>query len=545
MDDYEYHLFEEVRARRLSRRGFLRRASVLGLGLPAASAILSACGQGGGINSVPAVGPPRRGGTANVAITRPASLVDPVTLYNQGGQTTAQIAGEYLCFPRADYTLDPRLAVSWSAKRPDTWTFVLRQGVKWHDGKPFTADDVVYTMNLLTDPKVNSSALSAFKGIFSHGNIEKVDDHTVTFHLDQPFVDFPYLVSAFNFNAIILPKNYQIGDFAKGRVGTGAFVMTGYQPETGATFARNPDYWDKRYPYLDNLRLTYYADDSTIALNMQGGRENVWPIAPHQSAQALQETPNLKIIKSPSSEYRGFHMRTDQAPFDNPLVRQAVAACFDRPALVQALLGGDGELGNDHSFAPVFPVSKQAIAQIPQRKQDYALAKSLLARAGHPNGFPVTLTTEQYLEIPQYAVLAQQALKPAGINLQLNVQQQSAYYGTGNSQPWLEVPMGIVDWGARGVPSQAILPAYTSGGIWNAAHWKDPGFDRAFADLNASLDEQTRLKAAARMAAIQHDQVPAIIGYWIKNLRVTGVSIGGLAEGPANHFDPRTLWSAV
>jgi peptide/nickel transport system substrate-binding protein len=80
MNDYEYHLFEEVRARRLSRREFLRRASVSGLGLAAASTILTACGQGGGINSVPASGPPRRGGTANVAITQPASLVDPVTL---------------------------------------------------------------------------------------------------------------------------------------------------------------------------------------------------------------------------------------------------------------------------------------------------------------------------------------------------------------------------------------------------------------------------------------------------------------------------------
>lgn len=548
MDEYEYHLLEELRARRISRRRLLVRASVMGIALPTVSSILTACGQGDSTTAKPAAagsGKPRRGGTASVAITKPAAVVDPVTLYNQGGQTTAQIAGEYLCFPRADYTLDPRLAVSWSAKDPKTWTFVLRKGVKWHDGKAFTADDVVYTMNMLTDPKVNSSALSAFKGIFSHGNIEKVDDHTVTFHLDEPFVDFPYLVSSFNFNAIILPNGYQNGQFAKGRVGTGPFIMTEYQPDTGATFVRNPDYWDPRYPYLDGIKLTYYSDDSTIALNMQGGKEQVWPVAPFQDSQALLHDPNLKIIKGESSEYRALHLRTDQAPFDDVNVRRAVASCIDREALVSSLLGGFGVVGNDHSFAPVFPLSKQAVSSVPQRKQDYAAAKAALARAGHPRGLSVTLTTEQYLEIPQYAVLIKQACKQAGIDVKLNVEPQNTYYGSGDNQPWLQVPMGIVDWGARGVPSQAILPAYTSGGIWNSAHWKNPQYDSLFSQLNASLDEGTRLGVASRMAALQNDQVPAVIGYWISNLRITSAQVHGLADGPADHFDPRTLWMSA
>ena len=547
MDEYEYHLFDELRSRRLSRRGFLVRASIMGIALPTVGAILAACGQGGstgGSTSGP-VGPPQRGGTANVAITRPAALVDPVTLYNQGGQTTAQIAGEYLCFPRADYTLDPRLAVSWSAKSPDTWTFVLRQGVSWHDGSPFSADDVVATMNLLTDPSVNSSALSAFKGIFSHGNIEKVDDHTVTFHLDNPFVDFPYLVSSFNYNAIILPKNYQVGQFSKGKIGTGPFILTDYQPETGATFVRNPRYWNPQLPYLDGIKLSYYADDSTIALNVQGGQQQVWPVAPFQTAQALLQNPNLKVIKGESSEYRGLHMRTDQAPFNDVNVRQAVAACLDRDAIVASLLGGSGVAGNDHSFAPVFPLARQAVSSVPQRTQDFAAAKASLAKANLPQGFAATLTTEQYLEIPQYAVLIQQACKQAGIVITLNVEPQNTYYGSGDNQPWLQVPMGIVDWGARGVPSQSILPAFTSTGIWNAAHWHNPTFDNLFSQLNSSLDESKRLGIAARMAQLQHQEVPAVIGYWISNLRITSTRINGLAAGPADHFDPGPLWMSA
>jgi peptide/nickel transport system substrate-binding protein len=546
MDEYEYHLYEELRARRLSRRNFLARASVMGLGLPAAGAILSACGQGGtpATRSTGSGGPPRRGGTANVAITKPAAEVDPVTLYNQGGQTTAQIAGEYLCFPRADYTLDPRLAVSWAAKSPKEWTFVLRQGVLWHDGKPFTADDVVYTMNLLTDPQSKSSALSAFKGILSHGNVEKVDDHTVTFHLDSPFVDFPYLVSAFNFNAIILPNGYKVGDFAKGKVGTGPFIMTQYSTERGATFVRNPHYWDKRYPYLDGINLTYYADNNAITLNMQGGKEHVWPVAPFQGTQGLAKNPKLKVIKGASSEYRGFHMRTDTAPFNNVNVRRAVAACLDRDAIVKGLLGGDGQVGNDHSFAPAFPLSQQAIAKVPQRKQDYNAAKAALAAANMPQGFSATLTTEQYLDIPQYAVMVQQMCAKAGIKIKLNIQPQNTYYGSGDNQPWLDVPMGIVDWGARGVPSQAILPAFTSTGIWNSAHWNNKQFDGMFKDFNSTLDEAKRQQIAAQMAALQNDQVPEVIAFWISPIRITASNVNGLATGPADHFDPRSLWMA-
>lgn len=544
MDEYEYHLFDEVRRGRMARRDFLVRAGLVGIGLPTASAILAACGQG----SSPASGTsgssgsPRRGGTARVAITKPASVVDPVTLYNQGGQTTAQIAGEYLCFPRADYTLDPRLAVSWKPTTPSEWTFVLRQNVQWHDGKPFTADDVVYTMDLLTDPKVNSSALSAFKGILSHGNVEKVDDYTVKFHLDSPFVDFPYLVSSFNFNAIILPKNYQIGDFAKGRVGTGPFILTDYQPDRGATYVRNPKYWDPQYPYLDGIKLTYYSDNAAIALNMQGGQEQVWQTAPYQGTQALLSNPKLRVQKSKSSGYRGLHLRTDTAPFNDVNVRKAIALCLDREALVKSLLGGYGSVGNDHSFAPIFPVSKAALAAVPQRKQDYKAARDLLAQAGHGNGLSITLTTEQYLEIPQYAVMLQQQLAKAGIDLKLNAEPQSAYFGSGDNQPWLQVPMGIVEWGARGVPSQAILPAFTSSGIWNSAHWSNSTFDTLFKQLNATLDETSRGQIAAQMAKIQNDEVPEIIGYWLSNLRITSTSINGLADGPSDHFDPRTLW---
>jgi len=143
MDEYEYHLFDELRSRRLSRRGFLVRASVMGIALPTVGAILAACGQGGSTAARQRpVGPPRPGGTATWrspgrprSSTRSRCTTRAVRPPRRSPVSTSG-------FPRADYTLDPRLAVSWSAKSPDAWTFVLRQGVSWHDGSPFSADDV-------------------------------------------------------------------------------------------------------------------------------------------------------------------------------------------------------------------------------------------------------------------------------------------------------------------------------------------------------------------------------------------------------------------
>lgn len=567
MDDLEYHFVEEMRAGRLSRREFLRRAGVLGLSVPAIGAILAACGGGSspgsskttastkagsastgsastGSGGGGSAGTPKKGGTAKIGTTAPAADVDPVTMYNAGAIFTAQIPLEYLCFPRPDYSLDPRLATKWTAKSPSVWEFEIRQGVKWQDGKPFTVEDVVYTMNLLTNPKSKSAALSAFKGVLSEGNVEKVDSKTVRFHLDKAFVDFPYLVSAFNYNSLILPQGYQEGDFVKGKVGTGPFIMTKYSTQTGASFVRNPNYWDTTYPYLDGVEMKYYANTQPIVLAMQAGAIDVYPGTPYQGSQVLLDNPKITVLAWESSQYRTLQMRTDQPPWSDAKVRQALAYTLDREGIVKGVLGGYGQLGNDHAFAPVYPTSKLAIQEVPQRKQDVQKAKQLLSQAGHPRGFKATLTTENYLEIPQYADFVKQMASKAGIDINLKIETQTNYYGSGNNEPWLQVPLGITDWAARGSPSQTILPAYLCHGIWNSAHWCDPSFDKVVAEFDATLDNQKRLKLAAQAAKIQHDAVPDVIAYWIKGLRTVQHDIHGLAKGPSFLLDVRPIWKA-
>ncbi len=555
LDDYEYHLYEEAKSGRMTRRDVLKRAGIMGLSLPVIGVIASACNGGNNKTSSPSPanspgasgttapsGPIKKGGTGRFGSPVPTAAPDPVTMFDEGAIQATQLAGEYLCWPAVDYSLEPRLATSWKATTPKEWTFKLRQGVKFHNGKTFTADDVVYTLDLLTDTKNGSSFLSQAMGILKPGQTEKVDDYTVKFHLTQDFIDFPYLMCAFNYNAMILPKGYTIGTFLKTPQGTGAFKVASYIPNQSVTYVKNPDYWVKGLPYLDGIKLTFYQSDQSLLLATQGGELDVTAQVPYGGAQTLGHAPKVTLLTAHSSAFRTLQMRTDIAPFNDVNKRLAVASCLDRPGIISTVLTGYGQPANDHPFAPIFPVSSQAIKEVAQRKQDYTMAKKYLAMAGASRGFSATLTIENYLDIPEFATAIKQQCAKAGINVSINQESQTAYYGSGKNEPWLSVPFGITDWAERGTPSQSILTAFQSDGVWNSAKWKDAKYTSLFKQLNSTQDEQSRAKTAAQMAKIQNAEVPDVIAYWITELRATGNNVHGLPAGPAEYVDARSTW---
>jgi peptide/nickel transport system substrate-binding protein len=229
----------------------------------------------------------------------------------------------------------------------------------------------------------------------------------------------------------------------------------------------------------------------------------------------------------------------DTAPFDDKRVREAIALGLDRDALVQTLFAGKADKGDDHPFAPVFPTAPDASA-LPPRTRDVARAKQLLQEAGKPN-LKVKLSTENYLEIPQYAELVKQQLRDIGVEVELDIMPQNAYYGSGDNQPWLQVPMGIVDWATRGSASQLIAPAYLSKGIWNSAKFKNTQFDTLMAQYDSETDEGRRKEIAAEAARTIRDETPVIIAYWIRELRAVRKNLTGLAQGPNIALDVADL----
>ena len=542
--EIENHVIDEYVAGRLSRRDFIRRGTVVGLSAPLLGGILAACGSSGSSSpsSSSGSGAGKAGATIKVGIVVPTAAINPVTVADQGGLDMLAQTGEYLCLSTQTLTLKPVLATSWTPNSTaDVWTFKIRQGVKFHDGSPLTADDVVYTYQLQTNPKNASNALSNFGGVLSPSGVQKVDDFTVAFHLDAPNGNFPYLTSSDNYNMIILPKGYDPSNWQSSFIGTGPFVMKSYTAKVGASFTRNEQYWGTKALPAET-QFTFYADQTPEILALSSGTLDViGQFAVSGGEQLLASGAPYNIIKLKSSAHRELSMRCDQAPFTDPRVRQAIALTLDRPAIVQALFKGFADLGNDSPFAPVFPSTDTSVAQ---RTQNIAKAKSLLAAAGHPNGFSTRLTTEQFLEIPSYAQIVAQSAKAIGVTIALTIESSSAYYGKatfGNSD-WLDATMSLVDYGHRSVPNVFLgapletINAKTGTGSWNAAHFSNSQYDKLAGQYVAAADLSTQRSIAGQIETLLLDQTPIIFGYFYNYLTATAKNTTGAYPTAIGHI---------
>ena len=525
----ENALVDDLMRGRVDRRTFLRRGSVLGMGLPLLGGLAALVEAGCSPRSAGDAGttPTRTvGGTVKTAVAMPVGAIDPVTVHDSGSYQLIFQCAEFLCVTQPDLTLKPVLAESWSHNDDGSvWTFKLRRGVKFHNGQEMKADDVVSTFDRLSDPKGSSNALSVFRGLLSKGGARKVDDYTVAFHLDAPNGNFPYAVSIDNYNAVILPAGYS-GNYEADFMGTGPFRLEAYQPRVGATFVRNPDYWGpKALP--DRVEFKFYSEPQPRMIALQAGEVDILDAIPIVLAPALQQNPDISLIRVLSAGQRQLHMRCDAGPFADKRVRQALALALDRKKLVDGLCHGMATMGNDSPFAPFFPSTDPTV---PQRNQDIARARLLMADAGMAQGFDIRLTTEQYTDIPQYAQLVQDFAKAINIRISLKVETQALYYGKSvpGQSDWLDSPMGITDYAHRGVPNVILGDPLLSGGAWNAAHFKNPAYDALVASYVKALDLDAQRKAAGDIQRLLLDETPLIISYFPNLLVPVRKGIKGL-----------------
>lgn len=533
---HENHLIDGLLAGRVDRRDFLRHGALLGLSLPFLGSVAATVG----LTAAPRKAHAQAGGTIRVAQNVPAGAIDPMTIADGGGITVLCQVAETLVLSGGDLVAHPVLAESWSPNQDGSvWTFKLRQNVKFHNGKTMTADDVVATFDRLADPANGSNALSALSGTLSKGGTRKVDDYTVEFHLDAPNGNFPYTVSTDNYNAVILPADYA-GDFEQNMIGTGPFKLEKYTPKVGASFIRNDDYWGaKALP--DRIEISFYTDYQPQILALQGGQIDVIQQMPVLQGVGLLNNPGVEIISTPSTAHQQVHMRTDLDPFKDKRVRRAIALCMDRPKLVQGLMKGRAQIGNDHPFASAYPSTDPGV---PQREKNIAEAKELMAAAGM-DGFETTLTTEKYLEIPDYAVLIQNAVKEIGGKINVNILDQGAYYGDAvyGKSPWLDSDMGITDYGHRGVPNVFLAAPLKSDGTWNSAHFKNAEYDTLVTSYVASLDLESQRATAGKIQNLLLDETPLLFTYFYDFLTATKKGMAGVRPTAMGHLfmDQATL----
>lgn len=447
---------------------------------------------------------PKAGGTMKVGSPTPNATPEPVTMYDPGSINVVQQVAEYLIWSENDGTLTPMLAEEWtSTEDASIWTVALREGVAFNDGSPLTADDVVASIERLIAPDSVSAAASSFAGILSSGQASAVDAHTVEFTLDRPFADFPYLLSSANYNTVILPADYS-GDFVGDPVGTGPFTLASYDSNTRAVFEKNPDYWAADEVYLEGIDMTFFTDYSALSSALLSRSIDVAAIVSYAANQPLYSSDQVVLESTTAAGGTFLAMRADTAPWDDVRVRQALALAVNRDELLEAIQGGQGAVANDHIFAENYG---QEI-HLPQREQDIASAKELLAEAGHPDGIQAVLSAPQ--SAAPLAQLVQQMAAEAGFELELDLQDNATFYDAA----WLEVPLGLTGWASRPTASQFLSLAFTSDAIWNTAHWSNPAFDALVAEFESTVDASERAELAQQIATIMHDEVPQIIATW-------------------------------
>jgi peptide/nickel transport system substrate-binding protein len=465
------------------------------------------------------------GGTLELALPRPAQAFEPLRTADQATSPLIGTFGQYLGWVDQDYVLHPVLAKSWTPdEQAKSWTFELRDDVTFNDGRKMTARDVAYTINLHADPANGSNALSVLKGQVDKNCASVVDDYKVRVDLLRPNGNFPYLVSSDNYNLIILPEGYQPGDFAKSFVATGPWVVT-RSDANGITFTRRPDYWDsERTPSLGALNVTYIDSAQNRVIALKGGSIDALTWLSADDMLVLNGDQETVTYSFPSTYFRAIGMGSDKPPFNDKRVRKAVALLLDREMILQGALSGLGAVGND---TPFFPQYASSTNTQPQRVRDVTKARQLLAEAGYPDGFTVTLTTGGTTELEKAAQLIQAFLSEGGINVSLQIMDWATYYGDmkPGSSPFLDSEMTLLEFLSRSIPNVMLSAVYRTGGAYNMMRYSNNQLDEMIDLYISAADLDSQRSISTRIDEILAEEVPMIIPYtshmnmaWRKNI---------------------------
>ena len=534
----ENNLIDELVAGELDRQDFLRRAAVFGLGAGTVGLLFKYLGEPELAFGAPVAGG-KVGGTLRVGTVAYNSSLEPYGLREAGSLGLAGIPGEYLTYTNNNLQPKPWLATSWKPNKDLTvWTFQIRRGVKFHNGKTLTADDVVASFRQYLNQKT-SQILSALPAtMIEPSGVVKTGPYSVQFRLKAPNNAFPYLVSQTTYQAIIQPAAIAAKPdtwVSSGMIGTGPFRLKS-QNKQRAELVRNNNYWGGKPP-LDRVVITFYADPAPMVLALRGGQLDVVVQMSPQQSRSFKNNSKYRVYTVPVSSHNMFGLRVDTDPFKDARVRRAIALTLNRPDIINRVLLGAGAVGNDSPFFNKFPSS----VPLPQRKQNLQQARTLLRDAGQEN-LRFTITTHNQFDVPDYAAAIQAAARQAGITIDLDVMTYDDYYaavGGGDyatTTPWLNKPATITEYGARGAPNLYLTAAYQTGGIWNASKYSNAQFDAATRAYLASADLKTQRKHAKTMETLLLRDTPVITAYFLAFTGASSSKVRNYAADPISHI---------
>jgi len=462
---------------------------------------------------------PKRGGTISLRLWDPPHF-DPHLTISYKTHILYTFSHSRLLKPKAGpgvvpgtFPLEGDLAESWTQPSETTYVFKLRKGVRWQNkppvnGREFTAEDVVYSVERFRTVKGNANAYM----LASLDKVEALDKYTVKFTLSEPYVWFLDMLANPMAVAIVAKECVEkFGDLKKPEsvVGTGPWMLDSYRPNVGYTMVRHPGYFVSGLPYIERIEATVDEDNaSRMAAFIVGKYDLGWEFPGQinrpdwvQIKDTLkQKRPRLQTVEFPSNVMTHISMRADQKPFNDPRVRQAMSLAIDRQAILDATAEGVGV------FNPPVPAALKEWALPMEQlgegakyyKYDPKEAKRLLGEAGYPNGFPASIcfTTYGSTALVDAAQLVLKYLKNVGIDSKLDQKEYGAYISTcfygkfdsltyGPQTPFLE-------------PDNFLFGQYYPGEMKNQSHINDP----VVADM---LIRQRRTHEIAKRREIIHD----------------------------------------
>ncbi|MFI6870554.1 ABC transporter substrate-binding protein [Nocardia sp. NPDC050406] len=497
-----------------SRRQLFQAGGGIGLAL-----LLAACG-GNDTGTGPGedAGPPRKGGTLRVgALGRPGAITrDPHgTQANESDYLILSLRYDTLTVPGEKTITAPRLASAWQGSEDlRTWRFTIAPGAKFHDGRPVTSADVVYSLRRLRNTPSGASRLPGIRpeGITADG------PNTVVLVSDYPNAELPQLTRLTTF---VVPDGTTDIENAPG---TGPFKLDWFRGGN-ARLVRNDD-WYGGEVYLDAIEVSIFESPQAMATALLSGQIDLASNVGAVAARTAQGRKDIRIVRRSDDMAMPIVMRTAEgSPFADARVREALRLAVDREAMVTQVLSGYGTVGND-----ILGTGDPEYARdIPQRTRDLAKAKDLLAQAKFDTGKTYRLhTTEDIAGLAESATLFATQVRDAGVKIEVVKQESGAFW----DDTWLKGELYTTYWGTNDSVLFFASKTMVSDSGQNEAGWRDPEFDATYKTAVATADPAARTELLRKLQRIEYDRSGYLLWGMADGIDLAGTAVQGLPKLP-------------